>query len=301
MYCENCGCKLPDDSRFCSQCGCATDAAPVKKKIPTLKPFVGKRIGILKIVLIVFFAVAVMVGCYMLFRIHRNIAEIPDPESVYGVTISKEESDDLNKTYFYTIRTEENHSQETAYYIECLNAASGIIYNEYWSNKSSAAIYQYKDIPHQRHALGYAVTVSELGQVDGYYETRINIFNVNNCKLVSVSEAPKSGDSGTSEENIPQKTENVSSSGSDGGGSSVTPSPVEPLQKVETNCTGCFGSGEESCSNCGGVGYKMEYQSVPNYSGSSSGSSWSSVKVNCYRCRGSGSVTCSRCGGSGKQ
>ena len=87
-------------------------------------------------------------------------------------------------------------------------------------------------------------------------------------------------------------------SGSSGGSSSGGSSSIT---KIKVNCTKCFGDGKISCSNCSGVGYKVKRQSVPNYSGSTSGSKWSETKETCFKCHGSGNVTCSRCGGSGKQ
>lgn len=438
MYCQNCGCKVSEDAMFCSQCGEAIGFEPAPQKRRSKRRSSRGKSGILKLVRMAALAVAVIAGGFFLFRMHRNIAEIPDPKSVFGASVSQKELDNFNKTYVYTVRTQEGHSQELDHYLAALMDASGIQFNEYLTEKNNTVIYQYRDTPYQKHGMHYAVTVTEPRLEDGYYETTITVYNVNNCKLVSVSASEKSGNSGSEESNTPQKAENSSASvnadvlpdffdadGSehydrdfqydqyydysrvvitataeyayaapnyiqlltddygytlvdhyvddqvntkdwyqeywylqhpneavggeesldteydawadvevylsqdfdydwstvtityvsaisyegvqnmqpsshDSGNSGITVSPVEPLPKIQTNCSGCFGDGEVSCSNCGGAGYKTERQSVANYSGSTSGSSWATVNVRCYKCSGTGKTTCSRCGGSGK-
>ncbi len=89
------------------------------------------------------------------------------------------------------------------------------------------------------------------------------------------------------------------SSGSSSGGSSGTSSGSFPSTNGN-RCTFCGGSGTRSCLTCGGSGYKTDYVSVPNYSGSTSGSGSGYVTKKCpsVTCR-NGRVNCSYCGGDG--
>ena len=86
----------------------------------------------------------------------------------------------------------------------------------------------------------------------------------------------------------------TSSGGTSSGGTS---SGVTGKSK---RCTFCNGTGYRTCLTCDGKGYTETYVTVPNYSGSSSGSRSGKVTKRCPNalCSG-GRVRCSYCGGSG--
>lgn len=88
--------------------------------------------------------------------------------------------------------------------------------------------------------------------------------------------------------------DNGGGSSGGGGGSSIFDNDDDNKTKWRP-CTNCS-NGKEDCSKCGGVGYKIKRESVPNYSGK--GSKWTETKEYCS-CS-FGKVTCSDCDGSGK-
>lgn len=90
------------------------------------------------------------------------------------------------------------------------------------------------------------------------------------------------------------------SSGSSSSSSSSNSSGSSSSGKSERKCYKCSGDGDITCTNCNGRGGKEVRESVPNYSGSTSGPKYSTTWENCYKCHGSGEITCTNCGGDGK-
>lgn len=101
-----------------------------------------RLIAVLQIVLVV---VAVGFGGYMLCMMHRNIAQIPNPEAAFSSGLTKTESDKFNQTYTYILRTGEDHSYQICYYLDCLKNANGIYYSESRSENLSHKYADYKE------------------------------------------------------------------------------------------------------------------------------------------------------------
>ncbi len=93
---------------------------------------------------------------------------------------------------------------------------------------------------------------------------------------------------------------NVSyASGSFNSSNSDSYSSSESRNEIRDSCIRCSGRGTVTCSACDGRGGREEYSHVPNYSGSTRGSSTARTWHNCSKCGGSGSMYCPDCGGRG--
>lgn len=191
------------------------------KKESSKKPtvFGGKQHRLIRYLIIVLVIATVGFGSFMLYEIHHDVASIPTPESVFDSNLIISKSKENNITYTYTVRTSEDHSHQTSYYIDCLKNANGIAYNESLSEERSnyyanyrkyfpssdgidypTSVFQYLEKTHNSNGYRIAVSVKEYGWQDGFYKTEIVIYNINNCKLIDIPPAPKQDS--TSEEAV---------------------------------------------------------------------------------------------------
>lgn len=162
---------------------------------------------LITVFLIVLVVAAAGFGGYMLYRMHRDIAQIPNPEVIFLSDLSKTESDRHNRTCTYILRTAEDHSYQISYYLDCLKNANGIYYSESRSEKLSHKYADYREefpdsqlfddeADYPTHVFAFlegpyaqddypdAVVITEYGWQDGFYKTKIVIYNVNNCEFV---------------------------------------------------------------------------------------------------------------------
>ena len=99
-----------------------------------------------------------------------------------------------------------------------------------------------------------------------------------------------------------KKSTNSSSSSSNNSSSGNNNSWTSNSNNNNGNrCISCSGSGRKNCTSCSGKGGKYVSDSVPNYSGSTSGSNWYTRWERCWKCSGTGIQNCTMCGGDGRR
>ncbi|MBO5486281.1 MAG: zinc ribbon domain-containing protein, partial [Eubacterium sp.] len=80
MYCQECGMKLPDNAKFCSNCGTEVNL-PVKKLKKENKKSKKKLLGIIAGV---FVMLAVVVGGFFVYLENRTLFYLINPEMFFG-------------------------------------------------------------------------------------------------------------------------------------------------------------------------------------------------------------------------
>ena len=118
MFCYKCSKELPDDAVFCSACGTAVQKAPVSQPAPAVEPVqpVSKPekpkkeknpqkkktlLLILGSVVLLSAVIALVLGVTSAQKKSKKIAEIPDPETYFGLSAEHEVEE-----YTHTIRFE---------------------------------------------------------------------------------------------------------------------------------------------------------------------------------------------------
>lgn len=306
MYCNQCGAQLPDDAKFCQNCGNAVTASlerekkkPIKMPAETAKTGSGMNIKKLLIpaAVIVLILIAVM---GMGGEKDEVVDVIPDPLYYYGID---GETDDITKTEKrITISSDkENLWNQTASYINLLKsglypyethdeALDGGTYTWYFTYNGSAELQDdtktlFKVKYQADDRLGKAATVKfefynlkdfELSSSQQYSNTAEEFGTppfleayYNPAPAVTV---PSSSTSAT-----------VQDRDDEDDSRSSTPSYNRDLYKTKPICGVCDGDGD--CNTCSGDGYLQS---------SASGKE----DRNCYSCNGSGN--CRSCGGDGR-
>ncbi len=196
MYCQECGMKLPDNAKFCSNRGTEVNL-PVKKLKKENKKSKKKLLGIIAGV---FVMLAVVVGGFFVYLENRTLFTLVNPESFFGTCTEYVSKEDLwgDEYCIFYFESEEDIRAKAVEYCDLVKIVDS---NLSISNQFMRYTAEDEEISESWRYTGneiwtdYSIPSMKKSHVvsldcyreNGYYVVKIRIDCYNYCELLDVN------------------------------------------------------------------------------------------------------------------